>query len=222
ESNKIAINQCLALIVFVFSFMLIEQLNDVNDFYERPAMENNPQFITDKDGKRLFAILPYEYYRSLVDGSPSAAHVQSRSLLSEDRKKIILPNGGPGAYIDLIRLADYFQRRGTCDLGISQDDMDMAVNQRAQSLDKFPDDQRDTLDPFVRRHFLPPSSPYRNTMQVTTEVVDALVDTGMFKRIKKKYPYFYRPVNALEVVVPALLEYLQETGPASDPITLFT
>jgi len=98
----------------------------------------------------------------------------------------------------------------------------MAVNQRAQSLDKFPQDQWDTLDPFVRRHFLLPSSPYRNTMQVTTEVVDALVDTGMFKRIKKKYPYFYRPVNALEVVVPELLKYLEGQDPVRDPIPLFT
>jgi hypothetical protein len=183
-------------------------------------MQINPQFITDQDGKRLFAVLPYEDYRSLVEASPVATQSPSRSLLSEDRTKIILPNGGQGAYIDLIRLADYFQRRGTCDLGISQ--QDMAVNQRAQSLDKFPRDQWDTLDPFVRRHFLPPDSPYRNTMQVTTEVVDALVATGMFKRIKKSYPYFYRPVNALEVVAPALLEYLKANGPATNPIPLYS
>lgn len=198
-----------------------------NSENENPIMENNPQFITDKDGKREYVVLPYEFYLSLVGGSASAA--TSSSLLSEDRKSITLPNGGPGAHIDVIRLADYFQRRGTCDLGISQEDQDtdrklrdMAVNQRAQSLEKFPADQRDTLDPFVRRHFLPLNSPYRNTMQVTTDVVDALVDTGMFKRIKKKYPYFYRPVNALEVVVPALLEYLQANGPTSDPIVLFS
>jgi len=181
-------------------------------------MHIKPQFITDKDGKPQFVVLPYDDYRQLVDAPPDVAQVASRSLISADRTKIILPNGGPGAYIDLVRLADYFQRRGTDDLGINQEDM--AVNQRAQSLDKFPDDQRDTLDPFVRRHFLPPNSPYRNTMQVTTEVVDALVETGMFIRIKQSYPYFYRPVNALKIVVPALLEYLKEKGPASNPIPL--
>jgi hypothetical protein len=176
-------------------------------------MHIKPQFITDKDGKPQFAVLPYNDYLSLVDASIDVTQVAPSGLISADRTKITLPNGGPGGYIDLVRLADYFQRRGTCDL---------AVNQRAQSLDKFPDDQRDTLEPFVRRHFLSPDSPYRNTMQVTTEVVDALVDTGMFKRIKKSYPYFYRPVNALEVVVPALLEYLKEKGPASNPIPLYS
>jgi hypothetical protein len=183
-------------------------------------MNIKPQFITGKDGQPQFAVLPYEDYCNLVNASSDATHVAPRSLINADRTDITLPNGGPGAYIDLVRLADYFQRRGTCDLGINQ--MDMAVNQRAQSLEKFPSDQRDTLDPFVRRHFLRPDSPYRNTMQVTTEVVDALVDTGMFKRIKKSYPYFYRPVNALEVVVPALLEYIKQKGPASNPIPLFS
>lgn len=176
-------------------------------------MESNTQFITDEHGKRLFAVLPYEYYRSLVGASPTMTQSTSRTLLSADCTKITLPNGGPGAYIDLVRLADYFQRRGTCDL---------AVNQRAQSLDKFPDNQRDTLDPFIRRHFLPPDSPYRNTMQVTTEVVDALVNTGMFKRIKKSYDYFYRPVNALEIVESALLEYLKDKSPVANPIQLYS
>lgn len=179
-----------------------------------------PQFISDKDGKPQFAVLPYNDYLSLVDASSDVMQVARPGLISADRTKITLPNGGPGAYIDLVRLADYFDRRGTCDLGINQ--MDMAVNQRAQSLEKFPSDQRDTLDPFVRRHFLATSSPYRNTMQVTTEVVEALVDTGMFKRIKKSYPYFYRPVNALEVVVPSLLEYIEEKGRPSNPIELYS
>jgi hypothetical protein len=176
-------------------------------------MNIKPQFISDKDGKPQFAVLPYSDYLSLINASSDVIQVPLPGLISADRTKITLPNGGPGAHIDLIRLADYFDRRGTCDL---------AVNQRAQALEKFPSNQSDTLDPFVRRHFLAKGSPYRNTMQVTTEVVDALVDTGMFRRIKKSYPYFYRPVNALEVVVPVLLEYIEEKGRPSNSIELYS
>lgn len=176
-------------------------------------MDIKPQFIIGKDGKPQFAVLLYNDYLSLIDASSEVTQVAPPGLISADGTKVTLPNGGPGAYIDLVRLADYFQRRGTISL---------AVNQRAQSLDKFPDDQRDTLEPFIRRHFLPSDSPYRNTMQVTTELVDTLVETGMFKLIKQSFPYFYRPVKALEIVVPALLEFLKEKGPATNPIQLYS
>lgn len=176
-------------------------------------MNINPQFIIGKDGKPQFVVLPYNDYLSLIDVSGEGHQVTPPGLINADRTRITLPNGGPGAHIDLVRLADYFDRRGTINL---------AINQRAQSLDKFPDDQRDTLEPFIRRHFLPPDSPYRNTMQVTTELVDSLIETGMFKLIKQSYPHFYRPVKALEVVVPAMLEYLKEKGPASNPIQLYS
>ena len=59
-------------------------------------------------------------------------------------------------------------------------------------------------------------------MQVTTELVDTLVETGMFKLIKQSFPYFYRPVKALEIVIPALLEFLKENGPETNPIQLYS
>ena len=70
---------------------------------------------------------------------------------------------------------------------------------RAQAYDKFPSNQLDTLDPLIRREFLPANSPYQNTMQATTEVVDALVESGLFIRTKKHFEGFYRPVKALDV-----------------------
>lgn len=177
-------------------------------------MDIKPQFIIGMDGKPQFAVLTYNDYVGLIEATGEGTQLAPPGLINADRSKITLPNGGPGAHIDLTRLADYFQRRGTINL---------AVNQRAQSLDKFPQNQRDTLEPFIRRHFLPPDSPYRNTMQVTTELVDALVETGMFKLIKHSYPdLFYRPVKALEIVVPVLLEYLKTKGPATNPIELYS
>ncbi|MDD2113824.1 hypothetical protein NP554_18780 [Pseudomonas asiatica] len=154
-------------------------------------MKSNVQLILDQNEAPIFAVLPYaEYTRLIANQSNPKEALTAPSLLSEDRRYIRLPHGGPGAKLDVVELLDWLNARAITDL---------AINQRAQTLDKFPQDQSMTLDPIIRRVFLPESSPYKNTMQAVAEVVDALVETGCFKRIKKSYPSFYRAVNALEI-----------------------
>ncbi|WP_256824927.1 hypothetical protein [Pseudomonas kurunegalensis] len=156
------------------------------------TMKSNVQFILDQNEAPMFAVLPYAEYTRLIENQSNPVEALSApSLLSADRRFIRLPHGGPGAKLDVFKLLDWLNARAITDL---------AINQRAQTLDKFPQDQSMTLDPIIRRVFLGEGSPYKNTMQAVTEVVDALEETGYFKRTKKSYPsLFYRPVNALEI-----------------------
>ncbi|TWI52975.1 hypothetical protein IQ22_02810 [Pseudomonas duriflava] len=151
------------------------------------------QFIHDKEGNPVFAVLPIDSYRRIVSGDSAlqAEAVVKPSLLTEEDLMIKLPYAGPVGFLDIRQLVKYLDSKGIRDL---------AINQRAQKLDKYPEEQKMTLDPIIRRDFLPANSPYRNTMQATAEVVDALVESGFFRRTKKKYPFFARAVNALELV----------------------
>lgn len=167
------------------------------------------QFIESSDGEPLFAVIPYKEYLHLRSQVPQTGMPVTPSLLSADGRFIRLPNAGPGVFLDVLKLADLVERRGL---------LDLAINQRAQSLDKFPPEQRSTLDPLIRRAFLPAGSSYTNTMQATNEVVDAIVQTGLFRRIQKTYDLFYRPVKALQVVPEALEKFLAEHGRPVDPI----
>lgn len=150
------------------------------------------QFIHGDNGEAVFAVMPIEMYRALIaGGSRSEASASSHPLLNEDQTMIKLPYGGTNAYLHVPDLLKYLKEHGIKNL---------AINQRAQTLDKFPEEQQMTLDPIIRREFLGDLR-YRNTMQATTEVVDALVATGHFRRIKQRYEgMFLRAVNALEVV----------------------
>jgi hypothetical protein len=148
------------------------------------------QFIHNEDGEAEYAVMPIAHYRALIAedySTPAAAHL----LLTEDPTAIKLPYGGPGVRLVVEELIGYLNKHGITDL---------AINQRAQSLNKYPEVQKMTLDPIIRREFLAPDSPYRNTMQATGDVVDALVSTGRFRRAKKRYDFFNRAVNALELV----------------------
>jgi len=147
------------------------------------------QFILDQNESPMFAVLPYaEYMRLIANQNEVQDTANAPSLLSEDGRYIRLPHGGPDAQLDIVELLLLLESKGITDL---------AINQRAQTLQKFPDEQADTLDPIIRRELLGKDSPYQNTMQAVTEVVDALVETGIFSRTKKSYSCFYRPVNAL-------------------------
>lgn len=150
------------------------------------------QFLHDKAGNPVFAVLSMDYYRSLTASESPAIEVGPPNLLVDDGYTVKLPYGGPDAQIDIRDLVRYLLKNGVYDL---------AINQRAQSLDKYPEDQRMTLDPIIRHDFLAKSSPYKNTMQATADVVEALVKSGYFVRIKKKYPYLSRTVNALAIVM---------------------
>lgn len=147
------------------------------------------QFIHNENGEVEYAVMPIAYYRSLIsDGSDSEA---PHPLLTKDKTAIKLPYGGPGTCLIIEDLVNYLKKHGIKDL---------AINQRAQVLKAYPEEQEMTLDPIIRREFLTEDSSYRNTMQATGEVVDALVSTGRFRRTKKRYDFFNRAVNALELV----------------------
>jgi hypothetical protein len=152
---------------------------------------NSVQFLHDTLGNPVFAVLSIDHYRQLTDQNQSVIDVQPLNLLVDGSFTVKLPYGGADAYLDIRALVRHLLKNGISDL---------AINQRAQSLDQYPPEQRMTLDPIIRHDFLPASSPYKNTMQATAEVVEALVKSGYFVRIKKKYPYLSRTVNALAIV----------------------
>lgn len=153
---------------------------------------NSVQFIHGDDGEAVFAVMPIGMYRNLIaGGARSEASASNHPLLNEEQTMIKLPYGGPNAYLHVPDLLAYLKDHGITHL---------AINQRAQTLDKFPPEQSMTLDPIIRREFLGDLR-YKNTMQATTEVIDALVSTGHFRRIKQRYEgMFNRAVNALEVI----------------------
>lgn len=160
------------------------------------------QFILDNDGNAIFAVLPIDHYRALTGAGQQAKETpQAASLVNTEDWTLKLPFGGMFATIrlvDLLVLMDKHQMK------------DLAINQRAQSYDKFPQDQMLTLDPILRSLLPPAAAAYKNTMQATTEVVDSLVNCGLFTRIRKKYDYSSRTVNALEVVQDKKLEILKQ------------
>lgn len=165
----------------------------------------NVQFIHSADGQPLFAVVPMAIYQTLVDNNLSENLPKTASLLSADGRYVRLPNAGPNFHLDVLRLADLFERRGTTCIAIAQ---------RAQTLDKFDEEQaRNGLDPLIRRLFLPENSPYRNTMQASNEVVDALVQTGIFEPTMAKFPAWYRPVKSLKINEKELQEFIQKHGP---------
>ncbi|MCO7557605.1 hypothetical protein [Metapseudomonas otitidis] len=153
------------------------------------------QIIYDTNNKPAFAVLPYPEYEKMMTLLAEKLD-QSSPLLSEDGLTIRLPHGGPDACIDLIVLANYCYERSL---------ISIAIGARQQRLSKFAANQVGALDPLIRMCFLKPDSPYRNTMQATNDVVDALVETGLFKRTKRDFnnakegQQFYRPVLALDV-----------------------
>jgi hypothetical protein len=178
-------------------------------------MTHDVQFILDKSKKPTHAILDIDTYQDLIRQGKKDLPA-SPSLLSEDGLRITLPHGGPSAHIDLVRLVDYFIRRSLSSLAISA---------RQQTLDKFQANQLRSLDPMLRICFLPKDSPYRNTMQATNEVVDALVETGLFARSKRSFSEehstYYRPVNALDFLAERGKTFLTGKNEPINPIPLF-
>lgn len=155
-------------------------------------MSKNIQFILNDQEKPVFAVLPYQAYLDLIKDKDIPAELTvASSLISSDGLKIRLPYGGPGAEIDLIRLVDYCRR---CSM------FSMSINARQQALDKFEDKQKGSLEYLLRTQFLQENSPYKNTMQATSDVIDALEQTGIFRRSKRDFPGYYRPVLALDFI----------------------
>ncbi len=167
----------------------------------------NIQFLSNENGEPVFAVLPIATYRELIAGRDAgdqpAAH--STSLLSADGRYVRLPHGGPKAQLDVLRLADLCARKEiSC----------LAVGKRAHALEKFSkEDIQHGLDPLIRSFFLPKDSPYRNTMQAVNDVVDALVETGIFDHAKIRFPHYGRAVNSLKVNPAALQAFLEKHGP---------
>lgn len=178
-------------------------------------MTTEVQFIYGDQKDPLFAVLPYAAYTKLISPfkEETAAPVNT-SLLSTDKLNIRLPHGG-GASIDVVQLVDYCQQTSL---------VSMAVGARQQRLSKFPHDHIASLDPMLRMCFLPVDSPYRNTMQATNDVVEALVQTGVFKLTKRDFnnakegQSFYRPVQALDFLEDSAKEFMKDKQRPKNPI----
>lgn len=171
------------------------------------------QYINGADGKPAFVVIPYaEFSRGdspvVAEGEASA----SDSLLSDDGLFIRLPHGGPDAKIDLLQFIDAWARRGTISV--------LAINKRRQAYEKFEGEALNGLDAILRRCFLPKDSPYKNTMQATTAVVDALVETGVFSRSLESMLGYYRPVQCIRINEEKAAEFLQKHGKPNAPLDI--
>ncbi|MDM9586381.1 hypothetical protein QUC26_00065 [Pseudomonas asiatica] len=129
------------------------------------------QFILGENQEPLFAVIPYCEYKQVF--APKEHTVQDSEQPKHIPLSIRLPNGGPGAVIDLPRFVDYWCRKGI---------LSMPINQRAKPFHDFESRERFSVEAMVRMCFVPVS--YRNTMQVVTEVTDQLVETGLFRLVK--------------------------------------
>jgi hypothetical protein len=166
------------------------------------------QFLSDDSGKPVFAVLPMAVYQALIEQQESGKLPAAPSLLSADSRHVKLPYGGPEARLDLLRLADLCQRLQTTRL---------AIGHRAQGLDKFSAQEvRHGLDPWIRSFFLGDHSPYKNTMQATSEVVEALVASGLFERATLRFDHYHRAVKSLKVNQAALRAFLDRHGPLAE------
>lgn len=178
-------------------------------------MKRQHPTIQDPDGNVLYYLVPPEEYQ--MHFAANVTQADTSSLISEDGLKIYLPEAGEGDHIDLVRLARYCVDTSLVAMG-ADDDRDSVkeeyaksfpINMRQQALKNFEARQMGSLDPLIRAKFLPKDSPYKNTMQATTAVVDALVETGLFSRSKRKFD-FYRPVNSLDFNLEAAKEFLKD------------
>jgi hypothetical protein len=156
------------------------------------------QFLYSDDGQPLFAVITYEQFKMvshlLSNNAPpqmqqTLVSQKKSDLLSADGSSITLPHGG-GNQLCIADLVEYF---------LSNCIVKLAINQRAQRFDVYPDNQKSTLDPLIRWNCLK-NTPYLNTMQSVQSFIDALVSTGIFKRTTHFFPMFKRSVNAIEII----------------------
>ncbi|SEI41647.1 hypothetical protein SAMN04244572_00112 [Azotobacter beijerinckii] len=131
----------------------------------------NHQFILGENQEPLFAVIPYnEYMRVFASKEQTVRESETPKGIP---LSIRLPNGGPGAAINLPRFVEYWSRKGI---------LSMPINQRAKPFKDFESRERLSVEALVRMCFV--SESYRNTMQVVTEVTDQLVATGLFQLVK--------------------------------------
>lgn len=159
---------------------------------------NDISFIVDAQGSKQSVVISMELYSQLL---PTIRGLKQRerqndggsisSLIVDKGTAILLPYGG-GEKLSLVKLVDYLLDKKLTSL---------AINNRAQHLHDYDKKYLETtLDPIVRGVFLSKEA-YKNTMQVTTAVVDALEDTGLFIRERKLYDNFTRTVNGVRLDV---------------------
>lgn len=180
------------------------------------------QFVNDQEGLPVLAILPYPLYEKLIAMQPQVTELPNP--LNVEGRYINLPEA-PGEKIDLDRLVEYCLSQSAESMAAGDDsdeilrdyELSLPVNARTQALELFKRQQRGGLDHLIREHFLPEDSPYKNTMQATAAVVDALVKTGLFVKTKRKFD-FYRPVNALDFNQAAGLKFREGKPKVDKPI----
>lgn len=174
------------------------------------------QYIYGADGKPAFVVIPFdEYSRGDIAAVERPEASTSEPLLSPDGRFIRLPQGGLNAQIDLVQFIDAWMRRGTISM-ISV----LAIGKRRLAYANFEGAALNGLDAILRRCFLPVASPYQNTMQATTAVVDALVETGVFERSVEPMDGYYRPVQCIRIKEDRAEAFLQKHGKPKQPLPL--
>ena len=172
------------------------------------------QYINGADGQPAFVVIPYAEFSRDQSQVEAKSHEEfaSDSLLSADGLFVRLPHGGPDARMDLRQFIDAWVRRGTISV--------LAIYKKQQAYEKFKNEAQNGLDAILRRCFLPKDSPYINTMQATTAVVDALVETGVFSQSLESMPGFYRPVQCIRINDEKAVEFLHTHGKPTHPLDI--
>jgi hypothetical protein len=184
-----------------------KQRNFIMNALNQTTEGNEISFIVDAQGNKQSVVISMELYSQIL---PTIRELKQRerqndcgstsSLIVDNGTAILLPYGG-GEKLSLVELVDYLLCNNLTSL---------AINNRAQHLRDYPSKHlKTTLDPIVRGVFLRKEA-YRNTMQVTTAVVDALEDTGLFIRERKAYDNFTRTVNGVRLDIEKCKAFLAE------------
>lgn len=186
----------------------------------------NHQFILGEDQEPLFAVIPYSEYTRVF--APKEQAIKDLESPKGIPLSIRLPNGGSKAAIDLSQFVEYWCRNGI---------LSMPINQRAKPLKDFEYRERFSIEAMVRVCFVPES--YRNTMQMTKEVTDKLVATGLFREVKfdsarlqsdgeifrrsealvteehahLDFAKYSRAVKCLEIVEDVAIQFMKENKP---------
>lgn len=161
-------------------------------------MKNNVTVFHDASGNPIQVLLSWVEYQKLINPEKPG-----KSLETNDPNRIRLPGTNGLMALDVQALVENLHVLGA---------VVIPINCKAQALDAFGENENVTLEVVVRC-MLGQESPYKNTMQCTNALVDALVETGRFERCRAKsaklqinhscpYPLkqFYRPVHCLRIV----------------------
>jgi hypothetical protein len=158
-------------------------------------MKNDLTIFHDASGNPTQVLMSWVEYQKLLSGKPKL----DGAALQTNPNEIRLPGAGNYA----LNVVDLVARLKTWGFSI------IPICARAKKLTEFEGYEKNSLEYVIRADILGPESPYHNTMQCTTLVIEALVHSGWFERCKDKGPRYsdgrpfvetyYRAVMCLKI-----------------------